>query len=65
MLLVGTFTLATTPGFAARPAFEKIRATYSQAGNTVGVTLTAQVVSQATISISMRLGRRAGSVWLE
>jgi hypothetical protein len=32
MLLVGTFTLATAPGFAASPAFETIRATYSQAG---------------------------------
>jgi len=39
LALLGTFTLAATPGFAASPGFETIRATYSQAGNTVGVTL--------------------------
>jgi hypothetical protein len=36
---VGAFTLAATRGFAASPGFEKIRATYAQAGNTIGVTL--------------------------
>jgi hypothetical protein len=40
LLLVGTFTLAITPGFAASSSFETVRATYTQAGNTVGVTLT-------------------------
>jgi hypothetical protein len=39
LALLGTFTLAATPGFAASPGFETIRATYSQAGNTVSVTL--------------------------
>ncbi|MGB8028504.1 MAG: hypothetical protein WCF30_02465 [Terracidiphilus sp.] len=39
LLLVSTFTLAITPGFAASTSFETIRATYTQAGNTVGVTL--------------------------
>ena len=39
LLLVGTLALGTTPGFARSPSFETIRATYSQAGNTIGVTL--------------------------
>ena len=39
LVLLGTFTLAATPGFAGSPGFETIRATYSQAGNTIGVTL--------------------------
>jgi hypothetical protein len=37
---VGAFTLASAPGVAASPGFETIRATYTQAGNTIGVTLT-------------------------
>jgi hypothetical protein len=40
LLLVGPFMVAITPGFAASPRFETIRATYTQAENTVGVTLT-------------------------
>ena len=39
LVLVGTFTLAPTPGFAARLGFEAIQATYSQAGNSIGITL--------------------------
>ena len=39
LILLGTFTLAATPAFAASPGFEKIRATYAQAGNIIGVTL--------------------------
>jgi hypothetical protein len=37
--LVGTFTLATTLGFASSSTTETIQATYPQAGNTVSVTL--------------------------
>jgi hypothetical protein len=56
LLLVGTLTLATTLGFAGSPKSETIQATYSQAGNRIGVTLTVynysapadlQVLSQA------------------
>jgi hypothetical protein len=36
---VGTFTLATALGFASSPNPETIQATYSQAGNTIAVTL--------------------------
>jgi len=39
LALAGTLTLATTLGFARSPGFETILATYSQAGNTIGVTL--------------------------
>jgi hypothetical protein len=39
LILLCTFTLATNPAFAASPGFEKIRATYAQAGNIIGVTL--------------------------
>jgi hypothetical protein len=39
LALLGTFTLAATPAFAGSPGFETIRATYSQAGNAIGVTL--------------------------
>jgi hypothetical protein len=39
LILLGAFTLAATPVFAASPGFEKIRATYAQAGNIIGVTL--------------------------
>jgi hypothetical protein len=39
LTLAGTLVLATTLGFARSPGFETIRATYSQAGNTIGVTL--------------------------
>jgi hypothetical protein len=39
LMLAGTFTLATTLGFAGSPASETIQATYSQAGNTIGITL--------------------------
>jgi len=39
-VIVGTFTLAIGPGSAASPNLETIRATYTQAGNTVGITLT-------------------------
>jgi hypothetical protein len=38
-MLVGTFTLATTLGFASSPSPEKIRATYAKDGNVVRVTL--------------------------
>jgi len=39
LILLGAFILAATPAFAASPGFEKIRATYAQAGNIIGVTL--------------------------
>ena len=39
LMLLGTFTLAAKPGFASSPNPETIQATYSQAGNTIGVTL--------------------------
>ena len=39
LMLAGTFTLATAPGFASSSNTETIQATYSQAGNTVSVTL--------------------------
>lgn len=39
LLLLSTFALAATSGFAGSPASETIQATYSQAGNTIGVTL--------------------------
>jgi hypothetical protein len=49
---VGAFTLAATRGFAASPSFEKIRATYAQAGNTIGVTL---IVYNYTTSADLEL----------
>jgi hypothetical protein len=39
ILLVGTFTLGTSLGFAASPNSETIQATYTQAGKTVSITL--------------------------
>jgi hypothetical protein len=39
LLLVVTFILTTTLGFASDPTSETIQATYVQAGNTIGVTL--------------------------
>ena len=39
LTLVGIFTLATTLGFAATPGHETIQATYSEGGNTTGITL--------------------------
>ncbi len=39
LLLVGILAVGTTSGFARSPSFETIRATYTQAGNTIGVTL--------------------------
>jgi hypothetical protein len=39
LLLVGTFTLGTSLGFAASPNSETIQATYTQAGKTIGITL--------------------------
>jgi hypothetical protein len=50
--LLGTFTLAAAPAFAANPDFETIRATYSQAGNTVDVTL---IVYNFTTSADLQL----------
>jgi hypothetical protein len=56
LLLVSTFTLGTTLGFAAGPNAETIQATYAQAGSMIGITLTIdrysapsdmQVLSQA------------------
>jgi hypothetical protein len=38
-MLAGTFTLATTLGFASSSTTETIQATYSQTGNTISVTL--------------------------
>jgi hypothetical protein len=38
-MLVVTFALATTPGFARSPSLEKIQATYAKDGNVIGVTL--------------------------
>ena len=52
LALVGAFTLAATRGFAASPGFEKIRATYAQAGNTIGVTL---IVYNYTTSADLEL----------
>lgn len=48
LVLMGAFTLATSQGFASNPSSETIRATYSQAGNAIGVTLT--VYSYSTSS---------------
>jgi hypothetical protein len=39
LLLVGLLALGTIPGFSSSPSPQTIRATYSQAGNTIGVTL--------------------------
>jgi hypothetical protein len=39
LTMAGIFTLATTLGFAATPGPETIQATYSQGGNTTGITL--------------------------
>jgi hypothetical protein len=39
LVLVGTFALGTSLGFAAGPPSETIQATYAQAGGTTGVTL--------------------------
>jgi hypothetical protein len=52
LALLGAFTLAATPAFAASPGFEKIRATYAQAGNTIGVTL---VVYNYTTSTDLQV----------
>ena len=52
LALLGAFTLAATPEFAASPGFEKIRATYAQAGNTIGVTL---VVYNYTTSTDLQV----------
>ena len=52
LALVVAFTLAATRGFAASPGFEKIRATYAQAGNTIGVTL---IVYNYTTSADLEL----------
>lgn len=38
LILVGTFMLATTLGFASSPTSETIQAAYPQAGNTINVT---------------------------
>ena len=40
LILIGSLTLATTLGFASNPKSETIQATYGQAGNQIGVTLT-------------------------
>ena len=50
--LLGTFALAANPGIAASPGFEKIRATFAQAGNTIGVTL---IVYNYTTSADLEL----------
>lgn len=39
LMLLSTFTLASTLGFASPPNRETIQATYSQAGNAIGITL--------------------------
>ena len=52
LALLGTFILAANPAFAASPGFEKIRATYAQAGNTIGVTL---IVYNYTTSADLEL----------
>jgi len=52
LALVGAFTLAATQAIAASPGFEKIRATYAQAGNTIGVTL---IVYNFTTSADLEL----------
>jgi hypothetical protein len=52
LALVVAFTLAATRGFAASPGVEKIRATYAQAGNTIGVTL---IVYNYTTSADLEL----------
>jgi len=39
LTMAGIFTLATALGFAATPGPETIQATYSQGGNTTGITL--------------------------
>lgn len=39
LLLACSLTLGTRPAFSSKPGFETIRATYAQAGSTIGVTL--------------------------
>jgi hypothetical protein len=48
LMLLGTFTLAPTLGFAGSPPSETIQATYSQAGDTIGVTLVVYNYSTAS-----------------
>lgn len=52
LLFAGAFALAGIPALAASPAFETIRATWSQAGNTVGVTL---IIYNYTTSADLRV----------
>jgi hypothetical protein len=56
LALLGAFTLAATPAFAAGQGFERIRATYAQAGNTIGVTL---IVYNYTTSADLEILSRA------
>lgn len=52
LAIVVAFTVAATLAFAASPGLEKIRATYAQGGNTIGVTL---VVDNFTTSADLEL----------
>jgi len=55
-MLVGTSTLATTPGFASDQHFETIRASYAEAENLVSVTL---IVYNYSISSDVQILSRA------
>ena len=48
LTMAGIFTLAATLGFAASPGPETIQATYSQGGNTTGITLVVYSYSTPT-----------------
>ena len=52
LILAGTFTLATTLGFASSPSPESIQATYTHDGNAIGVTL---IIYNYTISADLHV----------
>jgi hypothetical protein len=60
LALAGTLTLATTLGFAQGPGFETIQATYSQAGNSIGVTLIVYNYSTSADLQALSLAFREG-----
>lgn len=64
LMLIGTFALATTPGFAGNPKSETIQATYAQAGHRIGVTLTVYNYSAPTdlrvLSLAFQQGQDRG-----
>jgi hypothetical protein len=63
-MLVAMFTLATARGFAIGPNSETIQATYSQAGNAIGVTLVVYSYSTSSdlqvLSLAFQEGKDRG-----